>query len=71
MFCRHATTADIVTAGRKAGTPMNLKKYFDEHIGFGVLSRADQDGRVDAAVYARPHCFDDGTERELPLVGAA
>ena len=40
---------------------MNLKKYFDEHQGFGVLSTADQDGRVNAAVYARPSCFDDGT----------
>jgi hypothetical protein len=40
---------------------MNLKKYFEEHTGFGVLSTADKDGRVNAAVYARPHCFEDGT----------
>jgi hypothetical protein len=27
----------------------------------GVLSTADADGRVDAAVYSRPHIMDDGT----------
>ena len=40
---------------------MDLKKYFDEQTGFGVLSTADKDGRVNAAVYARPSCFEDGT----------
>ena len=40
---------------------MDLEKYFDEHTGFGVLSTADEDGRVNAAVYARPPCFADGT----------
>ena len=40
---------------------MDLTKYFDEHSGFGVLSTADKDGRVNAALYARPHCFEDGT----------
>ena len=40
---------------------MDLKKYFEEHSGFGVLSTADKEGRVNAAVYSRPHCFEDGT----------
>lgn len=40
---------------------MDLRRYFSEHTGFGVLSTADKDGRVNAAVYARPHCFEDGT----------
>ncbi len=40
---------------------MDFKKYFEEHDGFGVLSTADKDGRVNAAVYARPSCFEDGT----------
>ena len=40
---------------------MDLQKYFAEHTGFGVLSTADEHGRVNAAVYARPHCFEDGT----------
>jgi hypothetical protein len=40
---------------------MNLKKYFDTTNGLGVLSTADSDGKVDAAVYARPHIMEDGT----------
>ena len=40
---------------------MNLKTYFEETRGMGVLSTADGDGQVNAAVYARPHVMDDGT----------
>jgi hypothetical protein len=40
---------------------MNLKTYFEETKGMGVLSTADGDGIVNAAVYARPHIMDDGT----------
>jgi hypothetical protein len=40
---------------------MDMRQYFEEHNGFGVLSTADNEGHVNAAVYARPHCFDDGT----------
>ena len=40
---------------------MNLKKYFDTTNGLGVLSTADSDGKVDAAIYARPHFMEDGT----------
>ena len=40
---------------------MNLKQYFDTKKGFGILSTADSDGKVDAAVYARPHFMEDGT----------
>jgi len=40
---------------------MNLKKYFEKTKGSGVLATADSDGKVDAAVYARPHFMDDGT----------
>jgi hypothetical protein len=40
---------------------MNLKKYFDTTNGLGVLSTADSDGKVDAAIYARPHIMEDGT----------
>jgi hypothetical protein len=41
--------------------PMNLKDYFETSKGMGVLSTADGDGRVNAAVYARPHVMEDGT----------
>ena len=40
---------------------MTLSEYFDTKKGLGVLSTADSDGRVDAAIYARPHFMDDGT----------
>lgn len=40
---------------------MHLKEYFDATSGFGVLSTADGEGRVDAAIYARPHVMDDGS----------
>jgi hypothetical protein len=40
---------------------MNLKDYFEANKGMGVLSTADEQGRVNAAVYARPHVFEDGS----------
>ena len=40
---------------------MNLKEYFETTNGVGVLSTADSDGKVDAAIYARPHFLEDGT----------
>lgn len=40
---------------------MELKDYFESHRGTGVLATADSDGRVDAAIYARPHILEDGT----------
>ena len=40
---------------------MNLKDYFEANKGMGVLSTADGQGRVNAAVYARPHLLDDGS----------
>ena len=40
---------------------MSLREYFDTTKGVGVLSTADSDGKVDSAIYARPHFFDDGT----------
>lgn len=43
---------------------MNLKElsaYFEGKKGIGVLATADAEGRVDAAVYSRPHFLDEGT----------
>jgi hypothetical protein len=40
---------------------MDLKGYFENTKGFGVLSTADTQGKVDAAVYSRPHAMEDGT----------
>ncbi len=40
---------------------MDLKHYFENVKGIGVLATADSTGKVDAAVYARPHVLEDGT----------
>jgi hypothetical protein len=40
---------------------MELKDYFESTKGVGVLATADADGKVDAAIYARPHFMEDGT----------
>ena len=40
---------------------MALKQYFEEHKGTGVLATADSSGKVDAAVYSRPHFMEDGS----------
>ena len=40
---------------------MNLQTYFSDNHGVGVLSTADSNGRVDAAIYSRPHVMDDGS----------
>jgi hypothetical protein len=40
---------------------MELRSYFENTKGVGVLSTADRSGKVDAAVYSRPHFMEDGT----------
>ncbi len=40
---------------------MTLQEYFDQTKGFGILATADSEGKVNAAVYARPHFFEDGS----------
>lgn len=40
---------------------MNLGEYFEKTAGTGILATADSDGRVDVAVYSRPHVMEDGT----------
>ncbi|TKB23909.1 pyridoxamine 5'-phosphate oxidase family protein [Desulfopila sp. IMCC35006] len=38
-----------------------LEEYFEKTKGFGVLATADSSGKVDAAVYSRPHFLEEGT----------
>jgi hypothetical protein len=38
---------------------MKLSEYFEKKEGVGVLATADANGKVDAALYGRPHFFDD------------
>lgn len=40
---------------------MDLRNYFEGTQGRGVLATADSEGKVDVAVYSRPHVMDDGT----------
>ena len=39
---------------------MELQEYFENVEGTGVLATADAEGKVDAAIYARPHFMEDG-----------
>ena len=38
-----------------------LKNYFETTKGTGVISTADKDGKVNSAVYSRPHFLEDGS----------
>ncbi len=38
---------------------MKLKEFFDNNSGRGILSTADNEGNVNAAVYATPHFMED------------
>ena len=40
---------------------MDLKSYFETTTGIGILATADSEGRVNAAIYARPHVQEDGS----------
>ncbi len=40
---------------------MSLKDYFESNRGVGVLSTADGNGKVDSAIYSRPHLIENGT----------
>jgi hypothetical protein len=40
---------------------MEIKDYFENTKGTGVISTADSQGKVNSAIYSRPHVFDDGT----------
>ena len=45
----------------------DLKSYFDDTPGLGVLSTADGSGKVNSAVYSRPHIQDDGSAAFIML----
>jgi len=38
---------------------MNLREYFENAKGVGVLATADAEGKVDVAIYSRPHFLGD------------
>jgi hypothetical protein len=40
---------------------MNLSDYFESAEGLGILATADSQGKVDVAIYARPHVIGETT----------
>jgi len=40
---------------------MDLRDYFDKAKGIGVLATSDKEGKVDLAIYAKPHVMEDET----------
>jgi hypothetical protein len=40
---------------------MNLREYFESAEGTGIMATADAAGKVDTAIYSRPHVLEDGT----------
>jgi hypothetical protein len=40
---------------------MDLKSYFEQTKGHGVLATADASGRVNLAIFARPHVMEDNS----------
>ena len=46
---------------------MKLNEYFDNARGIGVLATSDDRGKVNAAVYSRPH-FLGGNDREVAFI---
>jgi hypothetical protein len=49
----------MIKAHNKKEIKMKLKDYFEETSGTGVLSTADGNGLVNAAIYSRPHFIED------------
>ena len=38
-----------------------LRDYFENTKGMGVMATADREGKVNAAIYSRPHFLEDGS----------
>jgi len=41
--------------------PRELREYFENTTGYGVLATVDANGLLNQAVFARPHIMEDGT----------
>jgi hypothetical protein len=48
----------VLFDAKRTGHAMGLSEYFEQAGGVGVLATADAKGRVNAALYARPHFLD-------------
>ena len=47
---------------------MNLSEYFEQTRGIGILARADANGKVNVAIYARPHFLDAKDDRTCAFI---
>jgi hypothetical protein len=49
---------------------VKLNEYFEKTKGLGVLATADASGKVNVAVYSRPHFTDEGDEKTIAFIMA-
>jgi hypothetical protein len=49
---------------------MKLSEYFEKARGVGVLATADAQGKVNVAIYSRPHFLDPDDENSLAFIMA-
>ena len=49
---------------------MKLSEYFEKAKGVGVLATADADGKVNVAIYSRPHFLDPNDDETLAFIMA-
>ncbi len=49
---------------------MKLNEYFEKAKGFGVLATADETGKVNVAVYSRPHFTDETDDSVVAFIMA-
>jgi hypothetical protein len=47
---------------------MKLSEYFEKAKGIGVLATADAEGRVDVAIYVRPHFLDPNDDDTIAFI---
>jgi hypothetical protein len=59
--CKLREIRALLRFGRSVMEKTELKTYLETTPGLGVLATADGLGKVDAALYARPHFAGDGT----------
>jgi hypothetical protein len=48
--------------------PMNLREYFEQANGVGVLATADAAGIVNAAIYSKPYFLDETDEMTIAFI---
>jgi hypothetical protein len=59
---KFSSPVPVITNYRKMRKNMKkIQEYFENTPGKGVLATADSNGKVDAAIYSRPHFLEEGT----------